>query len=166
MLRSTLLAAAVSALSLGSAGAQETPTIDAAVDTLYAIISGPVGEARDFDALRELYLPDARMTVAGPGEDGEGRVVTLGVEDYIERNASYLAEVGFTETETRRQVHRYGELATVLSGYEGVRADTGEVVGTGVNMITLARVDGNWKVAAIAWRGETEDWPVDRAFEE
>ncbi|WP_306015579.1 hypothetical protein [Oceanicaulis sp. MMSF_3324] len=143
--------------------AQETP--GEAVEALYDVISGPVGEARDWDRFRAMFLDGAQMTVLAPMPEGEERVVTLTIEDYVSRNAGRLSEMGFTEAETRRQTHVYGGLATVLSAYEAIRADTGETFATGVNTIVLARQDGVWKVASLAWRSETEDWPVERAFE-
>ena len=143
--------------------AQETP--GEAVEALYDVISGPVGEARDWDRFRAMFLDGAQMTVLAPMPEGEERVVTLTIEDYVSRNAGRLSQMGFTEAETRRQTHVYGGLATVLSAYEAIRADTGETFATGVNTIVLARQDGVWKVASLAWRSETEDWPVGRAFE-
>ena len=155
---------AIAALSLPApALAQETP--GEAVEALYEVISGPTGEARDWDRFRAMFLEGAQMTVLAPEPDGEERVVTLTIEEYVERNSGRLSEMGFTEAETRRQTHVYGGLATILSAYEATRADTGETVATGVNTIVLARQEGVWKVASLAWRSETEDWPVDRAFD-
>jgi hypothetical protein len=76
--------------------AQETP--GEALDALYAVISGPVGEARDWDRFRELFVEGAQMSVAVTGADGAERVVVLTLDDYIERNGERLAEIGFTET--------------------------------------------------------------------
>ena len=93
------------------------------------------------------------------------RAVSLTVEDYIARNGERLAEIGFTEIETRRETFVYGGLASVLSAYEAIRADTGELVAEGVNVLTLMRVGDDWKIASIAWRAADADWPVERAFE-
>ncbi len=145
------------------AHAQETP--GEAVEALYEVISGPVGEPRDWERFRAMFLDGAQMTVLAPMPEGEERVVTLIVEEYVSRNAERLSEMGFTEAETRRQTHVYGGLATILSAYEATRSDAGETFATGVNTIVLAREEGVWKVASLAWRSETEDWPVERAFE-
>ena len=159
-----IAAASVSALGLAApAWAQATP--GEAVEALYDVISGPVGEARDWDRFRAMFLEGAQMTVLAPTLEGEERVVTLSIEDYVARNSERLSEMGFTEAETRRQTHLYGGLATILSAYEATRADTGATIATGVNTIVLARQEGVWKVASLAWRSETEDWPVERAFE-
>lgn len=155
------LAAAV--MAAAPAAAQETP--GAALEALYDVISGPVGQPRDWDAMRALFLDGAPMHVSVTDETGADRVVTLTVEDYIARNGERLAEIGFTETETRRETFVYGGLASVLSAYVAIRADTGEQIAEGVNALTLMRTGDDWKIASIAWRAADADWPVERAFE-
>jgi hypothetical protein len=39
----------------------DVATMDAIVEALYAVISGPVGEARDWDRFRSLFIPEARL---------------------------------------------------------------------------------------------------------
>ncbi|XBQ14870.1 MAG: hypothetical protein ABL308_07815 [Oceanicaulis sp.] len=163
MIRTLALAAVASAALIQPAAAQETP--EAAVHALYDVISGPVGEARDWDRFRAMFLDGAQMTILAPTPEGGERLVVWSVEDYIDRNGEALSQIGFTETETRGETVTYGGLAVVISAYDAVRADTGETVATGVNTITLARDGEVWKVAALAWRPATPDWPVDRAFE-
>lgn len=159
-----LFSAAIALVSApNSALAQETP--GEAVEALYEVISGPVGEPRDWDRFRAMFLDGAQMTVLAPMPGDGERVVTLTVEEYVSRNGERLTEMGFTEAETRRQTHIYGGLATILSAYEATRSDRGETFATGVNTIVLARQDGVWKVASLAWRSETPDWPIERAFE-
>ncbi|GGH07089.1 hypothetical protein GCM10007420_24730 [Glycocaulis albus] len=151
-------------ITLGSAAqAQETP--GETLDALYDVISGPVGEARDWERFRSLFLPGAQMSVVVAGADGAERVVVLTLDDYVERNGERLAEIGFTETETRRETYLYGGMATILSAYEAVRADTGEQIAVGVNSLTILNDAGTWKIASIAWRAADEEWPVERAFE-
>ncbi|MBI1265305.1 MAG: hypothetical protein GC187_11290 [Alphaproteobacteria bacterium] len=163
-----IMAAALTALGMmfGAAlpaTAQETP--GAALEALYDVISGPVGQPCDWDAMRALFLDEARMHVSVTDAEGADRAVSLTVEDYIARNGERLAEIGFTEIETRRETFVYGGLASVLSAYEAIRADTGELVAEGVNVLTLMRVGDDWKIASIAWRAADADWPVERAFE-
>lgn len=147
----------------GAAGAQNTP--GEALEALYDVISGPVGEARDWERFRSLFLPGAQMSVIVTDQEGIERVVVLSLEDYIARNGPRLAEIGFTETETRRETFLYGGMATVLSAYEAIRADTGETIAVGVNSLTILDDQGTWKIASIAWRAADAAWPVERAFE-
>ena len=156
-------ALAASLLGLASPALADTP--GRVVDDLYRSISGDVGEARDWDLYRSLFVDGADTYVVMPTADGQGRYVHLSVESYIERSGPWLERVGFVEHETRRMTYNYGGLATIFSAFEGVRQDTGETVSTGINTFTLIFTDGEWKIAASAWRDADEDWPVERGFE-
>lgn len=164
MLRSVLAAAVLALTPLAGAQAQET--IEETMEALYASISGPVGAPRDFETLRALFLDGAVMGAAMPDGEGGVRVRTFSVDGYIETNAETLVNLGFVERETRREVWTYGELASVKSAYEGVRSDTGEIVATGINVLTLIETNEGWRIASILWRPADEAWPVERGFEE
>jgi hypothetical protein len=152
-------------LSLAPARADERANVEAAVQAVYDVISGPVGQERDFDSMRAMFLPGAAMGAVAPGETGEGAGRIISVEDYIERSGPWLVEHGFTERPTRTEITLYGEIAYVRSAYEGIRADTGETLVRGVNFMTLFKVNGEWKFAALLWRSADGDWPVEAAFE-
>lgn len=152
-------------LAAGAAMADDRAEVQAAIADVYAVISGPVGEARDFDAMRAMFLPGAMMGAVGPGPDGVGQGGLFSVDGYIERASATLIENGFTEQATRTDITVYGEIAYVRSAYEGVSGLTGETLVTGVNFFTLFKVDGEWQIASLLWRAATEDWPVDVAFE-
>ena len=161
----TALAASTMLVCVAPARADDAAEIRAVIDGLYASISGPVGAERDFDALRDAMMPDAVMGAVGPGPNGTGSGRLFSVEDYIQRSGAQLVERGFTERGTRTEVDIYGELAHVRSAYEGIAGDTGEVFVTGVNYITLFRINGDWKVASLLWRAADEAWPVEAAFD-
>lgn len=155
------LAASISTPSF----ADDREDVQAGVDAIYAVISGPVGQERDFDAMRQMFLPNAVMGAVGPGPEGTGRGGVGDVENYIERSESFLVENGFTERGTRTEIVFYGELAHVRSAYEGINRGTGEIIVTGVNFMTFFKINGEWKIASLLWRSTTEDWPVEAAFE-
>jgi hypothetical protein len=160
-----IVTTALAGLAALAAAAQAQETPGEALEALYEVISGPVGEARDWDRFRSLFVEGAQMSVVVTAPDGAERVVIVTLDDYIARNGDRLAEIGFTETETRRETFLYGGMATVLSAYEAVRADTGERIAEGVNSLIIVDDGGQWKIAAIAWRAADADWPVERAFE-
>lgn len=165
----TLKTLAVAAATLASlvaapAMADDRSDIEATIDALYDVISGPVGEARDFDRMRSLFVENASMGAVGAGPDGQGRGMVFGVEGYIERSGEWLVENGFDETATRTDIDIWGEIAVARSSYEGTNGRTGEVFLIGVNFITLFKIEGEWKVASILWRQQTEAIPVEEAF--
>ncbi|GMM92070.1 hypothetical protein [Qipengyuania sp. MTN3-11] len=131
--------------------------IDAAIDGVYAVISGPVGQQRDFARMRSLFMPDARlssMTASGI------RGGTL--EDYIARSGPGLVSSGFTERELDRRVEIYGDIAHAWSSYEGSFTQGDGTRGTvrGINSFQLARQDGRWLVQSIFWQAESPEFPL------
>ena len=144
------------AISSPPAG-EDLAAIDATIDAVYAVISGPVGQPRDFDRMRSLFMPDARlssMTAAG---------LTGGtVEDYISRSGPALMQSGFTESELARRVETYGDIAHVWSSYRGTFTNADGTPGSvrGINSFQLARHDGRWKVQSIFWQAETSEFPL------
>jgi hypothetical protein len=143
--------------------AQDTASIDQIVTAVYDVISGEVGEERDWDRFRSLFAEGATMTSVNPSPDGGTLASTFTPEDYIARQGPALMQIGFVESETRRAVYRYGEVATVLTAYEATRGDTGEMFLTGVNTMVLVHTGGEWQVSSITWRNGPAI-PVDDAF--
>jgi hypothetical protein len=130
--------------------------IDQAIRGVYEVISGPPGQKRDFDRMRTMFAPGARMKAIGPKGLRGGSV-----EDYITRNSAILAKEGFTERELGRRVELWGGLATAWSAYDG-RTANGSFHERGINSFQLVKVDGKWLVASILWQEETPAVPLPR----
>jgi hypothetical protein len=126
-----------------------------AVADVYAVISGPAGQKRDFARMKSLFTPDARLYAVGArGLQGGS------LDDYIARNGPGLEKVGFTEREMTSQVQIYGNVAQVWSSYAGTSTD-GSVNVHGINSIQLARqTDGRWLVHSILWQAATPQLPL------
>lgn len=138
----------------------DAAAIEAALDAVYAVISGPVGQPRDFDRMRTLFTPDARLTaITAKGLSGG----TL--EDYIARSGKFLIEQGFTESALINRIAVHGDLAQAWSSYEGrfTNRDGTPGVVRGINSFQLVRQpDGRWLVQSILWQASTPDNPLPR----
>ena len=148
-----ILAAAVAAVQPNKA---DLTGIDQAIRGVYKVISGPVGQKRDFERMRSLFAPGATMKAIGPTGLHGGTV-----EDYISRNKDILEKMGFTERELGRRVEIWGGLATAWSAYDGRTAD-GSFHERGINSFQLVKIDGKWLVASILWQEETPQNPLPR----
>ena len=148
-----ILAAAVAAVQPNKA---DLTGIDQAIRGVYKVISGPVGQKRDFERMRSLFAPGATMKAIGPKGLHGGTV-----EDYISRNKDILEKMGFTERELGRRVEIWGGLATAWSAYDGRTAD-GSFHERGINSFQLVKIDGKWLVASILWQEETPQNPLPR----
>lgn len=128
--------------------------ITATLDAVYAVISGPIGQPRDFARMRTLFTPDARLSAIGSG----GAVRGGTVEDYITRSGKALVSGGFTERGLASRIEVFGDLAHAWSSYEGRFTNADGTPGSvrGVNSFELVRQsDGRWLVQSIFWQAET-----------
>lgn len=139
-----------------SARAADVASVDSIVAALYDTISGPVGQQRDFDRLRSLFMPDGRMAaIAGKNGTYSPRLMT--VEGYIEHNQKVLVEKGFFESEAARVTEQFGPLAHVFSTYEA-RLGTKESAPfmRGINSIQLYNDGSRWWIMSVVWRAEDD----------
>ena len=142
-------------LSLEEQAQAEIPQVLAKV---YAAISGPVGQERDWDAMRALFTDDARLyAITSQGMRGGT------VEDYIARSGAFLVQSGFTESALVNRVEVYGDLAQAWSSYSGTFTQADGTPGSvrGINSFQLMRAEGGrWLVHSIFWQAETPDTPL------
>jgi len=131
-------------------------TLDSTLETLYSVISGEIGEARDWELFRFLFLPDAKLIPAGKSEDGTFQARYMTVEDYINTAGSYLVENGFFEKEIHRTEQSFGTITQVFSTYESFRSEKDtEPFMRGINSIQLLNDGERWWVVNIYWTQET-----------
>ncbi|WP_038053440.1 MULTISPECIES: hypothetical protein [Thermomonas] len=136
-----------------AAAAQDVASIDAIIKTLYAVISGPVGQARDWNRLRSLFVPDAKMMPVGVRADGGAGMRLLRVNDYVALSGPMLVERGFRETELARRTEQFGHIAHVFSTYEG-KVEGGAAPMRGINSIQLMHDGQRWWIVSLMWEAE------------
>lgn len=139
---------------------EDVASVDALVKAMYALISGPPGE-RDWDRLRHLYLPGARMIPTGRRPNGEDGLRVMEIDEYIASVRGYFLERGFFETEIARRCERYAHLVHAMSTYESRhRPEDPEPFVRGVNSIQLLERDGRWWVVTVFWDNESPRFPI------
>ena len=114
--------------------AVEEAAVRRAIADVYAVISGPAGQKRDWVRMRTLFTPDARLYAVGRNGLSGGSL-----EDYITKSGPMLEKVGFTERELSGRVQMYGNVAQVWSSYHGTSSD-GTVNVRGINSFQLAQI--------------------------
>jgi hypothetical protein len=145
------------------AASADVATSEAVVAALYDVISGPIGKARDWDRLRSLFAPGARMLVRRAGAPGAG--VALSVEDYIARVSVPFERDGFFETELARRTETYGQLAQVWSTYVSRRTpQDAQPFQRGINSITLTSDGTRWWIVNLVWQAESDKQPLPERY--
>lgn len=151
----------------GAAGAVDEKAareINAALDVVYASISGPVGQERDWDAMQALFTDGATLYAVTP----DGTLQGGSVADWVAQNSAGITAVGFTEVALANRLEHYGDIAHAWSSYRGDFTDPDGNPGTvrGVNSFQLMRQeDGRWLVQSIYWQEETPDNPLPADLE-
>lgn len=147
----------------------EVPTyvrdLDSTLATLYHVISGEKGEARDWDLFRTLFHPDAKLIPTAKNTEGEISANYMTPEGYIEKAGPYLVANGFFEKEIHREVDTYGPITQVFSTYESYRSinDT-KPFARGINGIQLLHDGERWWVLSIYWSQETDENPIPSKY--
>jgi hypothetical protein len=129
-------------------------TIDGIINALYASISGPKGQPRDFARMRSLFVPEARLMPTVNRPAGGRGVAMLNVNDYIATSGPFLVDTGFREKEIARKVEEFGSVTHVFSTYESYRLDETKPFMRGINSIQLFHDGTRYWVLSIFWDAE------------
>lgn len=139
---------------------RDVGSLDAIIAALYASISGPKGAPRDFDRLRTLFTPNARMIPTGVGTDGTPRIRNWNVEEYITAAGPGLIANGFFEREIGRTTTSYGNVWHIMSAYDSRNTLESPPFARGVNSIQLFKGPDRWYVVTIFWDSERPGNPI------
>lgn len=142
-----------------AANPADVQSVDAIIAALYDVISGGVGQKRDWNRMRSLFIPHARMMPAGQRPNGTVAIRLMEVNDYIATSGAYLETNGFRERELARKTDQFGHIVHVWSTYEG-RTETDSTVLRGINSIQLMNDGTRWWVVSIYWEHERPDMPL------
>ena len=138
---------------------------EAIVAAVYDVISGPAGQKRNWDRMRTLFVPDARMIPTGKRSTGEITRRVLTVEDYITNSGPFLEKEGFFETEIGKKTEQFGNIVHVFSTYESKRTVKDEKpFMRGINSFQLWYDGKRWWVITILWQGESQDKPIPKKY--
>jgi hypothetical protein len=136
----------------------DVESIDAIMRALYDVISGPAGQRRNWDRMRSLFVPSARLIPTGRRPDGTRSNQVWSVDEYISRVGPRLEENGFFERERARRTERYGNIVHAFSTYDSKRlASDPQPFARGINSIQLWNDGKRWYVVTIFWEGERPD---------
>jgi hypothetical protein len=140
--------------------AEDVRSIDAILASLYGTISGPAGP-RDWDRLRGLCLPGARLIPCRRGAEGTATARVLTVEEFIKASEPALRQQGFFEREIHRHVEHFGGIAHFFSTYDSRHAAAdAEPFARGINSIQLFHDGARWWIVTIFWDSERPDQPI------
>lgn len=148
-----------------AANPADVSSIDAIVAAVYDVISGPAGKKRDWDRMRSLFVPGARLIPTGPRQAGGYGSRVLTPEDYVARGNEIFEKEGFFEKETARRTETFGNIAHIFSTYEARHnADDPKPFVRGINSMQLMNDGKRWWIVTIFWQAEDAKNPLPEKY--
>jgi len=144
---------------------EKVQTLDSTLENLYGVISGEKGEARDWELMRFLFHPDAKLIPAVKNKEGVYQARYMTVDEYITGSEKWLVENGFFEKEVHRVVNEFGNIVQVFSSYESFRSEADEEpFMRGINSIQLLNDGTRWWIINIYWTQESPENPIPKEY--
>ena len=146
------------------AAPEDVASIDAIIAAVYDVISGPAGQARDWQRFESLFAPGARL-IPTRTRDGGADAVVLTPAEYAQRSGPSLERNGFFEVEIARRTEQFGNIAHLFSTYESRRtAADPEPFARGINSMQLLRDGDRWWIVTIFWDSERPGNPIPAEY--
>ena len=139
-----------------AANPADVSTADAIIKSVYDVISGPAGKERDWDRMKSLFIPGARLIATGRRQVGGYGSRVMTVDDYILSSGPYLIKEGFFENEIARKTESFGQILHAFSTYEARHKPGEKAFARGINSIQLMNDGTRWWVVTIFWQAEDE----------
>jgi hypothetical protein len=155
---------------LPTAKPDDVKSPEAILNAVYSVISGGKGQARDWDRMRTLFVPDARLIPAVAASAANGGVahsdaIMLTVDGYIERSSGRLISDGFFERSIHNEIEQFGNIVQVWSTYESRHSpDDAKPFARGINSFQLLKDGDRYWVVNIFWDSETPAKPIPAKY--
>lgn len=141
----------------------DVSSVDAIVQALYDVISGPAGE-RDWRRWDSLFMTGARLIPTRVNRNGQRTFQVLTPTEYSANNGPFFAENPFFETEIGRTTEAFGNIIHVFSTYQSKRAPDQEPFSRGINSIQLMDDGERLWIVTIMWDSERQENPIPAKY--
>jgi hypothetical protein len=157
--------AVAAAQGAAAARPEDVGSMEAVVAAVYDVISGPAGQPRDWNRMRSLFAPGARLIPTVYRPDSAPSLRVWDVEQYITTVGPRLEASGFFEKEVAHRVERFGGVAQVFSTYESRHAAADPApFARGINSFQLWYDGKRWWIVTIYWEAERPGNPIPERY--
>jgi hypothetical protein len=141
----------------------DVQSIDAIGKAYYEIVSGPIGQERNFDRLRNLFHPEAKLTYSyWSVEENAFQLMPMDIEGYIVK-LDYLDKKGFYEEELYVSTESYGSITQSISTYKfWMEDETAE--GRGLTSYQYFHDGTRYWILSMFWQMESDEYPIPEEF--
>jgi hypothetical protein len=149
---------------------EDVKSPEAILAAVYSAISGAKGQPRDWDRMRSLFIPDARLipSVAPPAATdapAHADAIALTIDGYIARSSARMTSDGFFEHSIHNETEQFGNIVQVWSTYESRHnADDPTPFARGINSFQLLKDGDRYWVVNIFWDSESPTKPIPAKY--
>lgn len=144
---------------------QKVKTLDSTIETLYSVISGEKGEARNWELFKYLFKPEAKLIPTGTNKKGVHMARYMTPQEYINTSGKWLVENGFFEKEVARSVHKFGNIAQVFTTYKAYKSNADQKpFMRGINSVQMLYDNNRWWIINIYWQHASNKHPIPKEF--
>ena len=135
------------------------------LDAYYDCISGPIGQARDFDRLKNLFHPSANFiyTYWNEQETKASTLIFNSIDEYIER-LDYLDKKGFYEYEISNIINEFSTVAQVFSTYTFRVEDKSIEPRTGITSYEIFFDGSRYWIMSMFWNFESNKYKIPSEY--
>jgi hypothetical protein len=143
---------------------------EAILAAVYSAISGAKGQPRDWDRMRSLFIPDARLIpsqtpLPSAGPEAHADAIFLTIDGYIARSSARMTSDGFFEHSIHNETEQFGNIVQVWSTYESRHnADDPTPFARGINSFQLLKDGDRYWVVNIFWDSESPTKPIPAKY--
>ncbi|GAA4278903.1 hypothetical protein [Aquimarina mytili] len=131
-------------------------TIDGITSKMIELISGDIGEDRNWEEYRNLFLPTAQKISLVQTKEGKSKVRVMNLEEFVRKVGPFYSRDGFKEYAIGLTVNEFNGIATVFQSYY-----CKNLIGTyekrGINSYQLVFLENRWWIANTLFTPETEE---------
>jgi len=150
----------------------DVDSVDHILAALYDVISGAAHQPRDWNRMRSLFVPDARLVpvsivpgTPNPNTSPATDVVFLPIDGYIARAAPRFESDGFFEHGVHNEIAQFGNIVSVFSTYESRhKTEDAAPFARGINSIQLLKDGGRYWIVQIYWDSERPGTPIPAKY--
>jgi hypothetical protein len=152
------------------ANPEDVKSPEAILNTVYDVISGGKGQARDWNRMRSLFLPDARLiptisVAATADKPASVDAIMLTIDGYIARSSGRMAANGFFEHSIHNESEQFGNIVQIWSTYESRHnADDSKPFARGINSFQLLNDGKRYWIVNVFWDAESPEHPIPRKY--
>lgn len=130
----------------------DVETIDGIIKAYYDVISGPAGQARNWERDMSLHHPNALISVTGKDKNNKPYITSQNLSEY--HKSFGVPKTGFWEYEIKRETQQFGNITHVWTTYETTTEKNGDVIERGINSIQLYNDGNRWWI--LSWMFDSE----------